>query len=160
MKKFAIIIGALLLILLAFATYVLINKDKISEVPVDEVTNEDQLEVIDESNLKSLVVKHQYKDGKHIFMGDVETGTPCYDISAIVEDTQASTTKNIKITTTNNQGENDCTQVIDTKTFKVEYEGSVDLKFIATLNGERMRLNRFDLAPEVNIDEFELFIKG
>jgi hypothetical protein len=53
-----------------------------------------------------------------------------------------------------------CAQVITTKTFKVEYEGAEELKFEAYIGDERMRLNRFDVAPEVDIDEFELFIKG
>jgi hypothetical protein len=158
MKKFAIIIGALLILLLVAAFYVIVNKEKIVDDTTNiEINNEEVVEV-DESNLRSLVVKHQYKDGKHIFMGDVEVPTPCHSLTASISDTSNPDLKRINITIGAEEGM--CAQVITTKTFKVEYEGAEELKFEAYIGDERMRLNRFDVAPEVDIDEFELFIKG
>jgi hypothetical protein len=98
MKKFAIIIGALLILLLVAAFYVIVNKEKIVDDTTNiEINNEEVVEV-DESNLRSLVVKHQYKDGKHIFMGDVEVPTPCHSLTASISDTSNPDLKRINIT--------------------------------------------------------------
>jgi hypothetical protein len=147
MKK-QIISVVVLIVIILLITFIsqIISTNKEEVLPENNVQEEEQF-------METLVVKHQYKDGTHIFVGDIETPTPCYDIEAGFKE------PNFLYVNTKAQ-DTECVQVIDTKTFKIEVEGSQDMEFKAFVNDEERRLNVFDLAPDVDIEEFEIFIKG
>lgn len=143
-KKITIILALLVILVLAvFIDSKFGSKKQIQEEqPVQE----------EEEFATPLVVKHQYKDGKHIFMGDIETPTPCYELETSVD--------GLSVNINSKQTSEVCAEVIDTKTFRVEIEAPENAEFKFYVNGELRRLNSFDLAPNVDIEQFELFIKG
>ena len=44
--------------------------------------------------------------------------------------------------------------------YKTSFEGPEDLQFLATLNGEPVNLNQFEIPADQDIDAVEIFIKG
>lgn len=144
----AVLIGALVTLSLLFDKYT-------NKVEAPDFTEEEQID----ENIIPLTVRHQYKDGAHTFVGDLELPSPCHAYNAFIEDGEKENIKNIIVEITEPK-EEVCAQVITNVTFRVSVEGSEDLQFKAFVNGEARRLNIFDLEPEVDIDQFELFIKG
>jgi len=148
-KRIIIIVALIVLILVV----VFVNKS-INTTVVD--TSLPQTE--ENSLLETLVVKHQYKDGEHVFIGDIDLPTPCYSYNAFIQDTEDPNKKILKVET-KDSGEV-CAEVITTATFRVSYKGAEDLTFTAFVNDKEYRLNSFEIPKTVDIDEFEIFIKG
>jgi hypothetical protein len=151
-KKFTIIV--VLIILLGVFAFVDQKIKQNKPAPENNQTEETE----DEFQLP-LAIKHQYKDGKHVFVGDIELPNPCYNYNAQITDSDNPSVKNIEITYEPN-GEEACTQVITTANYRVAYEGDEDLEFKAFVNGAETPLNIFEIPPQVDIEQFELFIKG
>jgi len=105
---------------------------------------------------KTITFKHQYKDGVHTFVGTIDTPTPCYDVSAAIV---TADLPEIRIET-QPTSDDVCVQVITDHEFTVTHTGSADMSFIATLNGEPVNINQFEVDPEQDINEVDLFIKG
>lgn len=106
---------------------------------------------------QTINVKHQYKNGEHIFAGTVDTPTPCYDIEAVV---LPGDVPEIHITTRQQEGVEMCAQVITEKPFKVSHAASESTQFLATVNDEPVNMNQFDIDADVDIDTVEILIKG
>ncbi len=103
-------------------------------------------------------VKHQYKDGKHIYAGSLDLPTPCYSlVSAISKDTETSAT--ITLDTSRNE-EEICSQVITNRKFKVETTGGNPMSIQGLMNSKPIQLNLFEVPADKNIDEVEIDIKG
>jgi hypothetical protein len=114
---------------------------------------------IEETEKETLNVKHQYKDGEHVFVGTLQLPTPCHSYNAEVVETENG--PEIKITITEPAQDQVCAQVISEKDFKVTYKSdNPDLEFKYFVNGTEVNFNLFEVSPEENIDTFELFIKG
>ncbi|MEY2703478.1 MAG: hypothetical protein RLY43_2117 [Bacteroidota bacterium] len=104
---------------------------------------------------KTIDVKHQYKDGKHIFAGTIEVPTPCYKAELSV--TQGDVAElNF---TTKDSGEV-CAQVISNANFYAEFEGKQDQLFKGRLNGEPVNLNMFEVDADLDINDINIFMKG
>ncbi len=101
-------------------------------------------------------VKHQYKDGKHTMVGLVELPTPCDNLSTKIEKREFETILDINYSSDSEI----CAQVITEKYFRISFEGNMDDNIIARLNGEIINLNIFDIDPNKDIDEVEIFNKG
>jgi len=147
-----ILIALLIIIIIGVITFAVSknkNREQISE-------REQLLQAEDELPEFTLNVKHQYKDDTHSFAGSIETPTPCYDVFAMVI---PGDSPEIQITT-EEQRDVMCAQVITEHDFLVTYRGDANIEFIATLNGEPVYLNRFEIDPSEDIESFEIFIKG
>lgn len=107
----------------------------------------------------TLPVKHQYKDGEHVFVGNIELPTPCHSFNAEIL-TNENQNPVISVTITEPEPEVICAQVITERTFMVSLAGPADLVFDATVNGEPYELNIFEIGPDEDIESFEIFIKG
>jgi hypothetical protein len=105
---------------------------------------------------QTLNAKYQYKDGMHIFIGDITLPTPCHSYNAQVDQRDIET--EIVVTTT--ESDEVCAQVTTQKQFKVQFEGQKDDLIIASLNGEVVNLNIFEIPDDQDINEIEIDIKG
>jgi hypothetical protein len=104
---------------------------------------------------KTIDLKHQYKDGKHIFAGTLEVPSPCYQVDLSVTPGDVA---ELNFTTKDSGGI--CSQVITDANFYVEFEGKQDQLFIGKLNGEPVNLNTFEVDADMNINEINIFMKG
>lgn len=147
-KKIIIIVVLVLLILVA--VFFSRNVQKI-EAPV--VT--DQEEQITES----IDVKHQYKDGSHLFVGSLELPNPCYTYNTVIEDTENPKEKILRIKL-EEKTDKACIQVVTTANFEVSHKGEQDITFKAFVNDQEYRLNLFEIPADVDIKNFEIYMKG
>lgn len=147
-------ISILILISIVIAVVVFTIKTRVAEAP----TPRDQAIQNDEARYaKTIDVKHQYKDGEHIFAGKIEVPTPCYFASAEILRREKGVAE-LKIET-KDSGEI-CAQVISEANFFVKFKGEKDQQFMATLNGEPVNLNRFEVDADQDINSVDIFIKG
>jgi len=120
-------------------------------------------ERIDEHQFVPQIInaKHQFKNGVHTVVGEVDLPTPCYllESDAVVEVREPNTDKaTIRFIT---KGENEiCAQVITAGRFKEVFNAQEDADIVATWNSAPVLLNIIDVGPEEDLDLFELFIKG
>lgn len=153
MWKRIVTIVALVVALLVVSFLVQNSNQNTAEAPILEENTEEEM------IFESLVVKHQYKDGQHVFIGDIELPNPCHNYNATITDSEDSNVKNIMIEYSPNESDV-CTQVITNVTWRAVYEGEENLEFQAFENGVQRRLNIFEVSEDVDIDDFEIFIKG
>jgi hypothetical protein len=126
---------------------------------IEEVNNERQ-DAIDETYLRPEITvntKHQYKDGVHTYIGTFETPTPCDTYNAVIDLNENGHV--IEITHEPNEEEL-CAQVVTERQFRVSFEAEENVDAIATINGELVNLNVFEVPSDQNIEDFEIFIKG
>lgn len=154
MWKRIIIIAALIIVLLVIAFISQTLPSKEAEAPV--LNQEEEMSDFTEP----LTVKYQYKDGMHTFVGDIELPTPCYAYNVSIEDTNDENVKNLMIEYQEDENAEMCTQVVTNANFRVSYEGTENLDFKLFENGVPRRINMFEIPAHVDIDQFELFIKG
>ena len=104
-------------------------------------------------------VKYQFKNGVHYFLGDLELPNACYAHNAEVKKHENDI--EIALTTTAPTDPNlICAEVITAKPFKVQFEAPQDTIIYATLNGETVNLNIFEVGPDEDLEKVELFFKG
>jgi len=106
---------------------------------------------------QTINVKHQYKDGSHIFAGVIETPTPCYVVNAIL---LPGDVNEIRITSTPQEDADMCAQVVTEKPFMVSHAAAEDAQFLTTVNDELVNMNQFDIDQDVDISTVEIYIKG
>lgn len=143
-----IIIGILFLILVYL---VATNKPEEGlDGKVDENVIEEPAELIH--------VKHQYKDGTHIFAGDLIVDNDCSDrLEASVSDTGPT----LVFETIDDNPDGPCTkEAFKTYPYKLFHVSPEDTKYSGTVNGVPVRLNLYEISPDEDIDEVDLFIKG
>jgi hypothetical protein len=151
-----VVLVILLFILVRFGGEMNNGGSNIVEVVQEEQSNE-IMEIFD--------IKHQYKEGKHTFVGSIELPTPCYVLDAKVEEfmkeLESTNERSIKINFHENlEGEGVCAQTIDIRPFRIEYLGKEDLKFRIFVNNKEFQLNIFEVPEHVDIDQFEIYLKG
>jgi hypothetical protein len=103
-------------------------------------------------------VKHQYKDGTHLYLGTFETPTPCYSYNA--EIIKEENERIISLTYSEPATDQICSQVVTEREFSVSFEGEDSESVIARLNGDLVNLNIFEVPDSQNINDFQIFIKG
>ena len=106
--------------------------------------------------------KHQYKDGEHAFVGVLELPSPCHSFNAgIVDAKNEDSMPEIELSINDPAEGEVCIQVVTERTWKVTYPSDdPELEFSASLNGEAVNLNLFEVPADQDIDTVELFIKG
>ena len=114
--------------------------------------NEEYAEIIN--------VKHQYKDGKHTYAGELNLPTPCDLLqSDVVKDVTNAKNVEIKFTSVN-KTEGACVEVLTARPFKVTFEGPKNITLTTTFNGKKIKFNIFEVPSTENLDTFEIYIKG
>jgi hypothetical protein len=141
------IILAVLLALLIVGVLVIRGKN------TQEYTNTNKIS--EEMYDRTIDLKHQYKNGKHIFAGTIEVPTPCYQVALNVTPGDIA---ELNFETKDSGGV--CAQVITDASFYVEFEGPENQLFIGKLNGEPINLNQFEIGADMDINTVDIFLKG
>lgn len=136
--------------------YVLLGK--IFNPPVtNEQTNTDIN--IPEEEMKIITVKHGYKEGRHIYAGEIIMPTPCDALEWKINEDKSTESEKLAEFISVNKSEV-CAQIITAARFKIEFESREETKLKATLDGVPVKLNVIEVGPDENLDDFEIFIKG
>lgn len=104
--------------------------------------------------------KHQYKNGQHNFIGTVELPTPCHQLDSEVIKGEEVTEIALTISNPDEDSGGVCAQVITDKNFQVIFDGEENENIIATLNGEAVNLNIFEVPEDQEMENVEIFLKG
>jgi hypothetical protein len=126
----------------------------------DNSTVKEEVVSEDGSDLAMTInTKHQYKNGMHTLVGEMDMPTPCHLLESIATKDAVQPNKFAIAFTSTFKGEQ-CAQVVTPMRFKVSFEGPKDIELSATLDGKKVLFNLFEVKPEENIDTFEIYIKG
>lgn len=148
-KQSRIWISVAVVLILIIIGVLIIKANKIEAPTVDQDT--EQQEIFE----KTVDIKHQYKDGKHIFAGIIEVPTPCHQVNATITPGEIA---ELNLDIVDSGGI--CAQVITDANFYVEYEGKQDQLFVGKLNGEAINLNTFEVDADLDINSINIFNKG
>lgn len=154
MKNKNLIIIFIIVIVVLIISFVVIRSEKVTNPSPREDAVNDSKELTETFNLK-----HQYKDGEHVYAGSIQLPSPCHSFNAEIVETD----NDPEIRITINQPEQDqvCTQVITERDFKVVYPSeNEEQNFRFFINDKEYKLNLFEVSPEEDIDSVNLFIKG
>jgi len=154
MNKYLVIFLILFISLLS-ATYYFNNKKQSENLEIERQELIEDFKDIPEITLNT---KHQFKNGEHIFVPNIETPSPCHKISYEIRRENENTYVDLKIS--DPDPEVICAQVISQREVKIAIAGQKEDNIIFTLNGEVVNLNVYEISPEKNIDEVEIFDKG
>ncbi len=123
--------------------------------------SEEFSEVPDEERYAEIVnVKHQYKGGKHTYIGELNLPTPCHLIQSDVVRDETNIRK-IEINFRSALEDNAlCAQVITPRPFKVTFEAPEKITLTVMFDGRPIRFNIFEVPAEDNVEQFDINIKG
>jgi hypothetical protein len=121
-----------------------------------DYSRDQSIEEAEQRPLTTISAKHQYRDGQHVFLGSFNVPSPCHSHNSEVIQRENV----IEVALTYDSNNEVCAQVIEERQFKVEFEGTGEEDVIATLNGEAVNFNIFEVGPDEDISEVEIFIKG
>ncbi len=110
--------------------------------------NSDQKEIL-------LKVLHQYKNGAHVYVGELELPTPCHTIEAesvVLE----SYPEQVKVVLSTKEGVGICTQVVTSRKFKVAFQASKEANVSISFNGESARFEIEEAPPTLNLEAMPL----
>ena len=162
-SKAPVIIGvAVVVILIILGLYFWLGSSSTDITPPD--TNNPPTATttpVDSGYVQSVNVRHQFKSGTHTYVGSIDLPTPCETLSTeILPVSPGSKTYTLKFTSTKTSEV--CAQVITTKAFKTTLRGTADFKLdnFGTLNGKKIRLNAFEVRPDMDIDNYDIYFKG
>lgn len=147
------VIGVVVIVLLALGIYWL------STPSTPDVGDTTQTPVAQDEYVQMVNVKHQYKDGRHIYVGEIDLPTPCHSLASAYNKDANNTTGYTLVFTSTSTSEM-CAQVITSKPFKLSFEAVKDILLSATLNGKKLRLNLFEVPDNQDLDSFNVNIKG
>lgn len=147
------LIGVVVVVLLAFGIYWLVSPS------TPEATDTTQTPVTQDEYVQMVNVKHQYKNGRHTYVGEIDLPTPCHSLMSSYNKDANSTTGYTLVFTSSSTAEM-CAQVITSKPFKLSFEAVKDIVLSATLNGKKLRLNLFEVPDNQDLDSFNVNIKG
>jgi len=119
-----------------------------------------QVEAPLKSPEKIITAKHQFKDGTHTIVGEIDMPTPCHllDWDVMIAE---SFPEQVMIGFKSVYNSADvCAQVVTPQRFKVTFKASEKAVISATLDGKKIILNLIKALEGENLDDFELFIKG
>lgn len=146
------IIG-IVVVLLALAVYWLMS-------PSTPAANDTaQVPATQDEYVQMVNVKHQYKDGRHVYVGEINLPTPCHTLASTYAKDANSTTAYTLIFTSSSTAEM-CAQVVTSKPFKLSFAAIKDIVVSGTLNGKKLRLNLFEVPSNQDLDSFDVNIKG
>lgn len=100
-------------------------------------------------------VLHQYNNGVHTYVGNVETPTPCFDVTGealVAESFPEQVTIRLEAKDTGAV----CAQVITTKKFKVSFHASGEAYIKSFLNGSPVLFKVTEILPTADIDKVKI----
>ncbi|MDA8611422.1 hypothetical protein N9L18_00980 [Candidatus Pacebacteria bacterium] len=150
-----ILIIILILIVLGLYSFAKENSKKIEEAEMSP--REEAIEDDKNRPEESIDLKHQYRDGEHIFAGKIGVPTPCHEVTAVVVPGDPA---ELQINTIAPSETEACAQVITEKEYKAYYKGEKEINFLATVDGKPVSLNQFEIPEGQNIDSVNILIKG
>lgn len=126
------------------------------EQEIDEIVDEEPVDTT-----RIITAKHDYIDGKHIFVGVIDVPTQCHRLEHEVVFIDGNVS-NVEIQFTTHIDDPDalCAQVIQSAPFKVEFEAPENAAVSATLNGEGIVLNPVEVPEGEDLESFSEFYKG
>ena len=154
-KKQGTFLALIILILLILGVYTIVSNNK--KIDKEITSREQAIEEEAKRPEKTINLKHQYKDGTHVFSGTIEVPTPCYELSAVI---LPGNPAELQIKTKELQTSNVCAEVITELPYKVSRKGPEELSFLATVDNEPVNLNQFEIPADQDFDSVEIFIKG
>ncbi|HYD90885.1 MAG TPA: hypothetical protein VEA37_05275 [Flavobacterium sp.] len=104
-----------------------------------------------DDNVDAIIVDHTYKSGNHILSGNVMLPTPCHGLNAKAEVKPGLPEQVVLALEVTPPAEGTfCAQVIDERSFRVEFKGSPSPILSATLNGQVVPLVTNDLSGSLS----------
>ena len=143
MRKIGIVALAVSIVFIIFLLFVVLyQKSTYNEAPIGLITT-------------TISVKHQFKDGMHTYVGDIDTPTPCYSISggAIVRESYPEQV-DVRIEVEESGGV--CAQVITAKKFKVSFAASLEAEIRMFVNGVSVLFETTEVPLSVNLEKTEI----
>lgn len=122
---------------------------------IGEATNNGE-----QAHMETISAYHQYRNNTHIIAGEYPLPTPCHILNTeatVTEGDPDSVTIAFEVTS---EDPGVCAQVITPARFRVEFNADENAEITATLNGEEVILNRIEVGPEENLEDYDTFIKG
>lgn len=104
-----------------------------------------------------VIIRHQYKDGKHTFVGEIELGSPCYSLTP--DTSNASKTSflvNLKTKTTADA----CITVVTAYPFKVTVLGPKSATFTFVKDTQPFRYKIVEAGAADDLEKFDPYVKG
>lgn len=110
-------------------------------------------------NEKAITVRHQYKNAKHTFIGEIDLPTPCHKLASTYSTAKTKPpTYTIELKTSTSG--DFCAQVVSTKAFKITFPGDKVAQFEATLDGKKLILNILEVGDNEDLESFDPYTKG
>lgn len=104
---------------------------------------------------KTLTTKHQYKNGRHTFLGKFEVPNACYNYELTVDDANNTNDERIiKIDYIEPEVKNCPSTESVEKRFVSSFDGPADLDVRAQINGQEANLNIIEVPPNRDIAKF------
>lgn len=147
------LIGAIVVVLLVLGIYWLVSPS--TPAPTDTA----EVPVAQDEYVQMVNVKHQYKGGRHTYVGSIDLPTPCHSLTSTYNKDTNSTTGYTLVFTSSSTAEM-CAQVITSKPFKLSFDAVENILISGTLNGKKLRLNLFEVPLNQDLDSFNVNIKG
>jgi|AntRauTorckE6833_2_1112554.scaffolds.fasta_scaffold00138_7 hypothetical protein len=146
------------LIIIAFVFVIIYSNNKVDKID-EKFEREQAKEDLVLAPKTTINIKHQYKDGTHTYIGNFTTPTPCHlhdtnilkpidDEPYVIEITHEPSPEEI------------CVQVITDKEFRISFEAEENIDVIASINGETVNLNIFEVSDSQSLEEFDFLNKG
>lgn len=140
----------IVLLLLGWGLYYLVTHNKNDVVVTPPAGSDYYVSVVQ--------LKHQYKDGEHVYAGTLDLPNACYTLNSRAEVGDATHTL-ITLDTLMNTEEM-CAQVITSRDFRISVEGGDEMNVEGVLNDMAIEFNIFEVPENQDIDNFEINIKG
>ncbi|MEN9647276.1 MAG: hypothetical protein RLY57_80 [Candidatus Parcubacteria bacterium] len=103
-------------------------------------------------------VKHQFKDGEHVYAGSIDLPNACYRLDSHVE--KVNDTSVVLNFETSKNTEEMCAQTVTSRNFRLTIDAPMNTSVKGMLNGKSVDLNVFEVPANQDIDLFEINIKG
>ena len=157
-KNKTVIVIVLILIALVLVGYGF-YKSRAPKTPPAPIENETAEEP--QNQYAEIVnAKHQYKDGRHTYVGELNLGTPC-DLLEFDVIKDSLNLRSIELNFRSvYEGEDGCIQVVTARPFKVTFEAPQTINLTVTFNGKPTRFNLFEVPANEDLDSFDINVKG
>lgn len=155
MKNKIIAIITLLVILAAcLYAYEFVFKKPLVESPTENGMQDDLF-------MPTVAVKEQSKDGVYTVVGELQLPTPCHTLETSVSPSNSSTYR-IDVTTIAPKEGVMCAQVVTPREFRATTTVATGEtpNFTLFVDGIEYRLDRFEVPEGMDIDDFQLELKG
>lgn len=104
-----------------------------------------------------VIIRHQYKNGKHTFVGELELGSPCYSLTPDTSSTSKNSyVVNLKTKTTAEA----CITVVTAYPFKVSIPAAKSATFTFVKDTQPFRYKIVEAGSADDLEKFDPYVKG